>query len=162
MLKSPRLSFILRILIGVMILVATIPKFADIEKFSIYVVYSYNVLPMHPINIARFVGLVTPYLELLIGLGLIFGVLTRLSALGWGFMSLVYFVVKLHVIFIQGRIQPCGCFPGVLPNMLVTQSIWIDVVTMPLCTQIILAEGEFLNARALLPRKWKEKLRLIW
>lgn len=160
--KSDRLSFALRLLMGAMILIATIPKFADIEKFSVYLVYSYNVLPMHPVNIARFVGLAAPYLELLIGLGLIFGVLTRLSALGWGLMSLSYFVVKLHVIFIQGRIMPCGCFPGILPEMLVTQSIWIDVVCMPMCAQIILTKGKFLNLRALLPDRWQKKLRLIW
>lgn len=167
--RSDKLSFALRLLLGAMILVATIPKFMDIEKYSVYMIYSYNVFPMslgipwgHPINIARFLGLVAPYLELLIALGLLFGVLTRLSAAGWGIMSFVYFLTKLHIIFIQGRIVPCGCFPGILPDMLVTQSIWIDVVTMPLCAQIILSEGEFLSAKILLPKRWKEKLRLIW
>jgi len=160
--RSDKLSFALRLLLGAVILVATIPKLMDIEKYSVYMIYSYNVFPMHPINIARFLGLVAPYLELLIALGLLFGVLTRLSAAGWGIMSFVYFLTKLHIIFIQGRIVPCGCFPGVLPEMLVTQSIWIDVVTMPLCAQIILAKGEFLSGKALLPRRWKERLRLIW
>ena len=160
--RSDRLSFALRLLLGAVILVATIPKLMDIEKYSVYMIYSYHVFPMQPINIARFLGLIAPYLELLIGLGLLFGVLTRLSAAGWGIMSFVYFLTKLHIIFIQGRIVPCGCFPGVLPEMLVTQSILIDVVTMPLCGQIILAKGQFLSAKALLPKRWKEKLRFIW
>ena len=161
-LTSDKLAFALRLVLGAVILVATIPKLMDIEKYSVYMIYSYHVFPMHPINIARFLGLIAPYLELLIGLGLLFGVLTRLSAAGWGIMSFVYFLTKLHIIFIQGRIVPCGCFPGVLPEMLVTQSILIDIVTMPLCAQIIIAKGEFLSAKALLPRRWKEKLRFIW
>ncbi len=158
--KSDKLGFALRLLLAAMILTATIPKFADIEKYSIYLIYSYRVFP---IGIAHFLGLVAPYLELLIGLGLLFGVLTRLSALGWGLMSLVYFITKLHIIFIQGRIIPCGCFPGLLPDMLVTQSIWIDAVTMPLCAQIILANGRFLSFWSLLPERWRQsRLRYIW
>ena len=93
---------------------------------------------------------------------MMFGVLTRLSAAGWGMMSFVYFLTKLHIIFIQGRVVPCGCFPGLLPDMLVTQSILIDIVTMPLCAQIILSQGEFLSVKALLPGRWKKRLRFVW
>ena len=111
----------------------------------------------------RLLGEIAPYLELLIGLGILFGVLTRLSAFGWGLMSIVYFIVKFHMIFIQNRIEPCGCFPGVFNNMLVTQSIWIDVVTIPVCLQIILARGRrFLTLGTLLPERLQHKLRLIW
>ncbi len=163
--KSDKLTFTLRLLLGVMIMTAAIPKLIDIEKYSVFMIYSYRVFPMHPVNIARFLGMVGPYLELFIGLGLFFGVLTRLSAAGWGILSIVYFFVKLHIIFIQRRIVPCGCFPGVLPDMLVTQSIWIDLVTIPICTQIIWAnrERKFLTFWLLLPEKWrKTKLRYIW
>ncbi len=163
--KSDRLSFALRLLLGVMILLATIPKLEDVEKYSVYMIYSYNVFPMYPVNIARFLGLVAPYLELLIALGLLFGVLTRLSALGWGLMSIVYFFVKLHIIFVQGRIVPCGCFPSILPEMLVTQSIWIDVFTLPLCAQIIWAnrERKFLSIWSLVPERWRSpRLLYVW
>lgn len=163
--KSDKLSFALRFLLGAMVLVATIPKLADIEKYSVYLIYSYQVFPMHPINIARFLGLVAPYLELLVGLGLLFGVLTRLSALGWGLLSLAYFTTKIIIIFVQGRVVPCGCFPGVLPDMLVTQSIWIDVVSMLLCAQIILANRErrFLSFWTMIPKRWwQSRLRYIW
>ena len=164
-LKSERLSFVLRILLAVTILAATIPKLTDIEKYSVYLVYSYRVFPVHPINIARFLGLVAPYLELLIGLGLLFGVLTRLCAAGWGMLSLVYLITKLHIIFVQGRIIPCGCFPRLLPEMLVAQSIWIDMITMLFCVQIITANREkrFFSLWALLPVRWQQgKLRYLW
>lgn len=162
---SDKLTFVLRLLLVVMAATAAVPKLLDIEKNSVYLIYSYQVFPMHPVNIARFLGLAAPYLEILIALGLLFGVLTRLSAMGWGLMSFVYFLVKLHIIFIQGRIIPCGCFPGIFPDMLVTQSIWIDVASMLFCVQIIWANRErrFLSVWPLLPEKWRKAgLRYVW
>jgi len=162
-LNSGKLTFALRLLIGAVILIAAIPKFQNIEQYSVYMIYSYQFPWFMPGTGTRILGYIAPYLELLIGLGLVFGVLTRLSALGWGIMSIVYFIIKIHVIFVQGRIVPCGCFPGVMPDMLVTQSIWIDVVTIPICAQIILAkERKFLTLGALLPDRWQRKLRYVW
>ena len=163
-LNSGKLTLALRLLVGAIILLAAIPKFADIEKLSVYMIYSYQFPWFMPAMAhTRVLGIIAPYLELLIGLGLVFGVLTRLSALGWGIMSIVYFIIKLHLIFVQERIIPCGCFPGVMPDMLVTQSIWIDVVTIPFCAQIILAKGRrFLTLGSLLPGRWQERLRYIW
>lgn len=164
-LKSDKLTLAFRLLLAAVILAAAIPKLGDIEKYSVYLVYSYRVFPIYPLNIARFLATIGPYLELLIGLGLLFGVLTRLSAMGWGIMSLVYFFVKIHIIFIQGRIVPCGCFPGILPNLLVTQSIWIDLISILFCAQIIWANPErrALSLWLFVPEKLrKSRLRLVW
>jgi hypothetical protein len=164
-LKSDRLTLALRLLLAALILTAAIPKFSDIEKYSVYLVYNYRVFPMYPVNIARFLGTIAPYLEFLIALGLLFGVLTRLSAVGWGIMSLLYFCIKLDMIFIQGRIEPCGCFPGIFPGILVTQSIWIDLISMIFCAQIIWANRErrVLSFWLLLPQKWHQTgIRIIW
>ncbi|MCJ7769277.1 MAG: DoxX family membrane protein [Dehalococcoidales bacterium] len=163
-LNSGKLTFALRLLLGALILYAAIPKFADIEKLSVYMLYSYQFPWLMPdMAHTRFLGNIAPYLETLIGLGLIAGVLTRISAFGWGAMSLVYIIIKAQVIFIQGRIIPCGCFPGPLSEMLMTQSIIIDIVTIPLCAQIILAKGrKFFTIGSLLPERWQHKLRYIW
>ena len=99
--KSDKLTFALRVLLGAIILAAVIPKLIDIEKNSIFLIYSYQIFPMHPLNIAKLLGMLVPYLELLIALGLLFGVLTRLSAAGWGILSLAYFSIKIHLIFFQ-------------------------------------------------------------
>ena len=163
--RSQRLGFALRLLVGTLILLAAIPKLVDIEKNSVFLVYNYYILPIQPVNIARYVGLVIPYLELLIGLGLILGVLTRLSAVGWAVLSLAYFIIKLDIIFIQGRVTPCGCFSGLLPDLLVTQSIWLDVVSIIMCIQIIRVDRgrRSFSAWSLLPQKWQiSKLRYVW
>ena len=163
-LNSGKLTLALRLLLGALILYAAIPKFADIEKLSVYMLYSYQFPWLMPdMAHTRFLGNIAPYLETLIGLGLIAGVLTRLSAFGWGIMTLVYIIVKTQVIFIQGRIIPCGCFPGPLSEMLMTQSIIIDFVTLPILAQIILAKGrKFFTLGSLLPERWQHKLRYIW
>jgi uncharacterized membrane protein YphA (DoxX/SURF4 family) len=163
-LVSSGLSLALRYLLGAAILLSAVPKLIDIDANSVYVVYSYYILPIQPINFARFSGLIVPYLELLIGLGLIFGLLTRLSAIGWIALSLVYFSIKIDLIFVQNRIVPCGCFQGLIPNMLVTQSIWLDVVSTVLCVQILLASKgrQLLSLWYALPDGWrKSRLRYI-
>jgi uncharacterized membrane protein YphA (DoxX/SURF4 family) len=160
--RSDKLTFALRLLIGGMILYAEVPKLADIEKYSVYAIYSYRIFPM---DLARFMGEIGPIVGVLIGLGLVFGVFTRLSAAGWIIMCMVFIAMKIHVIFIQGRIEPCGCFPGPLSNMLMTQSIWIDIISIPLSLQIILAnrERKFMAMWSLLPAKIRESwLRIIW
>ena len=151
--------------LGTIAAVAAIPKLMDIKNNSIYLIYSYGIIPTYPIDLARFLGTVVPYLELLISLGLLFGVLTRLAAAGWGILSLAYLMVKLDLIFIQERIVPCGCFAGIIPNLLVTQSIWIDVISLLMCAQIILSlrNRRFLSPWSLLPETWRQsRLRSLW
>jgi uncharacterized membrane protein YphA (DoxX/SURF4 family) len=157
-LSSSGLSLTLRYLVGAVILLSSVPKLIDIDANSVYVVYSYYILPIQPVNLARFVGLVIPYLEVIIALGLISGVSTRLSAIGWIVLSLVYFLIKIHIIFVQGRIVACGCFPGLLPNLLVTQSIWLDVISIVLCLQIVLTgKGrQILSLWSTLPARWRK------
>lgn len=156
---SPRLSFALRYIIGALVLVSAVPKLIDIETNSVYVVYSYYILPIQPVNVARAAGLIIPYAELAIGIGLISGVLTRVSAIAWIVMSLAYLSVKLDLIFVQGRIVPCGCFGGLFPNLLVTQSIWIDVVSIIFCAQIVLSRrgGQLLAPSQALRREENTK-----
>ena len=163
-LNSGKLTLVFRILIGAMILYAEIPKLADVEKLSVFALYSYQFPWLMPyMDHTRILGLIAPYLGTLLGLGLITGVLTRLSAFGWGCMAIVFIILKLHVIFIQGRIQPCYCFPGPLANLLVTQTLAIDIITLPMLAQIMLGRNrKFFTLGALLPERWQHRLRYIW
>jgi uncharacterized membrane protein YphA (DoxX/SURF4 family) len=163
-LNSGKLTLALRILIGAMILYAEVPKLADVEKLSVFALYSYQFPWLMPyMDHTRILGLIAPYLGTLLGLGLVTGVLTRLSAIGWGSMAIVFIILKIHVIFIQGRIQPCYCFPGPLANLLVTQTLAIDIITLPLLAQIILArDRKFFTLGSLLPENWQHRLRYIW
>jgi uncharacterized membrane protein YphA (DoxX/SURF4 family) len=165
LLKSDVLSLVLRLMVGAMVMVAAVPKLTDIQKNSVELIASYNIFPEQPINLVRILGLVDPYLELLVGAGLICAIFTRSWAVIWAVMSLAFFIIKLDLIFIQEDIVPCGCFGELLPTLLVTQSIWIDIVTMPVCLQIILAERKkrYWSPWQMLPEKWRQsRLRYFW
>jgi uncharacterized membrane protein YphA (DoxX/SURF4 family) len=63
---------VFRLILAVFFLVSSYGKLVDIERYSVDAVYNFGVLPM---VLARPFGLVMPFIELLCGLGLLFGVL---------------------------------------------------------------------------------------
>ena len=93
-----------RLILAVFFLIAAFGKLVDIERYSVQAVYFFVILPMF---LARPFGLALPFIELLCGLGLLFGVLTRLSALGIGLLSLSFFIAKT-IVFLHGRSVDCG------------------------------------------------------
>src|SRR5512136_1434574 len=95
-----------RLILAAFFLVAAFGKLVDIERYSVQAVYFFVILPFY---LARPFGLALPFIELLCGLGLLFGVLTRLSALGIGLLSLSFFIAKT-IVFLHGRSVDCGCF----------------------------------------------------
>jgi uncharacterized membrane protein YphA (DoxX/SURF4 family) len=173
--KSDKLTFVFRLLVGGMVLYAEAPKLADVYKLSVVGVYKYN-FPLFPmrmeifgqtVNVAQIFGTIGPYLGVLIGLGLVFGVLTRLSAIGWALMCLMFIIMKLTYLASHNWLAiDCGCFAGgPLGKLVMTQTIWIDIFSIPMALQIMLAnpERKFLAAWSLLPEKLRHSwLRKIW
>jgi putative oxidoreductase len=147
------------ILAGFFILSAS-GKLVDIERYSVDAVYNFGVLPM---AVARPFGLVMPFIELLCGLGLLFGVLTRLSALGVALMSLSFFIAK-GIVLSQGRSIECGCF-GAIIDTLASVTIFMDIPMMIIGLLIVFAPPQtrhWASLARLLPRSWKDKLNPVW
>ncbi len=147
------------ILAGFFILSAS-GKLVDIERYSVDAVYNFGVLPM---VLARPFGLVMPFIELLCGLGLLFGVLTRLSALGVGLMSIAFFIAKA-IVLSQGRSIECGCF-GAIIDTLASVTIFMDLPMVVFAAVIFFAPDfsrHFAAIGKLLPKALKEKLRPVW
>lgn len=150
-----------RLILAGIFLVSSYGKLVDIERYSVDAVYNFGILPVEPINIARFFGLIMPYIELLCALGLLFGVLTRLSALGTGLMSLAFFVAKA-IVLAQGRSIECGCF-GAVVDTLASVTIFMDIPMALLSAIIIFSNSRhWLAIGSLLPAEWKQKLNLVW
>ena len=104
-----------------------------------------------------------PFLELLCGLGLLLGVLTRLSAHGIALMSLSFFIAKAIVVS-QGRSIECGCFGAVI-DTLASVTILMDLPMMFLALVVMLAPSSirhWVSIGKLLPPAWRDKLDLIW
>jgi putative oxidoreductase len=154
------LILVLRLLLAGTFLLSSFGKLVDIEAYSVDAVYNFGVLP---IALARPVGLVMPFIELACGLGLLFGVLTRISALGIGLMSLAFFVVKL-IVLSQGRHINCGCF-GAIAETLASVTIYMDIPMAVMALLIVIAPDRsrfFVSLGRFLPKGWKTSMRFIW
>ncbi len=152
---------ICRLVLAAIFLVSSYGKLVDIERYSVDAVYNFGILPVEPVNLARFFGLIMPFIELLCGLGLLGGVLTRISALGVSLMSLAFFISKA-VVLSQGRSIECGCF-GAVVDTLASVTIYMDIPMLLLGLVIMFSNARhWLAIGALLPQTWKDRLSLIW
>src|SRR5512136_1104757 len=149
-----------RLILAVSFITAAFGKFVDIERYSVQAVYFFVILPFF---LARPFGLVLPFIELLCGLGLLFGVLTRLSALGIGLLSLSFLIAKA-IVLSQGRSVDCGCF-GAFGDTLASVTVFLDLPMMFFAIVVMLAPSEVRHWKAVgnvLPKTWRERLRFIW
>jgi uncharacterized membrane protein YphA (DoxX/SURF4 family) len=152
------LGIICRLLVGGIFILSGIGKMMDLEN-SVKSVYNFHILPSWAIEP---LGYSMPFIELLCACGLIFGVLTRLSAAGIGLMSVVFFIAKLIVMFVQGRSIDCGCF-GELMNTMASLTIWMDMPVVLCCLVLIFSRNRYKpGIGQLLPNDWKTKLRWVW
>lgn len=151
---------IFRLVLALIFLLSSIGKLVDIERYSVDAVYNFGILPMF---LTRPFGLVMPFIELLCALGLLFGVLTRLSAFGIGLMSIAFFIAKA-IVLSQRRSIECGCF-GAVVDTLVSDTIFMDLPMLFLSLVVTYAPSRTRHWAAFgkwLPQAWKDKLKLIW
>jgi hypothetical protein len=125
---------------------------------AVDVVYNFGIQPMW---LARPFGLAMPFIELLYALGLLFGVLTRLSALGISLMGLSFFIAKA-IILAQGRNINCGCF-GAIVGTLASVTIWLDIPQFLMGLIIMFSTSRhWLAFWRWVPEGWKKRLTLVW
>jgi uncharacterized membrane protein YphA (DoxX/SURF4 family) len=149
-----------RLILAAFFLAAAFGKLVDIERYSVQAVYFFVILPFY---LARPFGLALPFIELLCGFGLLFGVLTRLSALGISLLSLSFFIAKA-IVLLQGRSANCGCF-GAFGDTLSSLTIFLDLPMMFFALVVMWAPSDVRHWKAVgnvLPKIWKERLRFIW
>ncbi len=151
---------IFRYLLGATFLLSSFGKLVNIREYSVARVYNYEILP-NPVAIAF--GWALPFIELLCALGLICGVLTRLSALGFACLSASFFFVKA-MLLMRGVDFDCGCRGGRIHRG-VGEHLY-GPFHLPYVACRILRAGsdpwDRLSFGRKLPRRWKDKLRLIW
>jgi len=102
---SPVLCFIIKLVLGITFIYASYHKIADPAGFA-RILYGYAIFPDFSIN---FLAITIPFLELIAGFSLIFGLLSRsalliINALLMGFIFLIGFNL------LRGHEFDCGCF----------------------------------------------------
>ncbi len=94
-----------RMILGGVFIAASIDKIADPAGFA-GAIGNYRILPLTP---ALVVATVLPWLELLCGLGLVFGLRVRASAL-LILLMLIIFTAGVGSALLRGLDISCGCF----------------------------------------------------
>jgi hypothetical protein len=153
-------TLVSRLILACTFIVSSFGKFVNIEHYSVALVYDMNILP-GPLAIAF--GWALPFIELACGLGLLFGVLTRLSALGVGVLSVSFFITKV-ILLSRGTDIDCGCF-GAIGSTMASWSIYLDPAVLLLSIVVFFSYRESRHWASLgnrLPERSKEKLNPVW
>jgi uncharacterized membrane protein YphA (DoxX/SURF4 family) len=103
----PWVTTVARLILGVVLIVAGVPKFRDPIQ-SVTAVKAYQLLPD---PVATTVGHVLPIAEIILGILLVVGLLTRVSAVLGGLLMLA-FVFGIAWAWANGLKIDCGCFGG--------------------------------------------------
>ena len=98
---------LLRLVLGGVILVAGALKVTNLGQ-SALAVRAYQLLPY---DLAGYVGYALPIIEIVIGLLLVLGLFTRMSAL-LGTLLMLAFVIGIASAWARGLSIDCGCFGG--------------------------------------------------
>jgi len=140
-LRHPWLTVRVQIALGAIFVAAALPKIADPPAFA-HMIYNYRMLPGAAVNA---LALLLPWIELLAGLALIFGVWRREAVLVAGLLLLV-FVAAIGFNLARSHAVDCGCFevrtlPKTRPELL-SDMRWAlvrDVGMLLLVAQVLAA-----------------------
>jgi hypothetical protein len=123
-------------------------------------VYNMDILP-GPLAIGF--GWALPFIELACASGLLFGVLTRLSALGITLMSVSFFITKAILLSRGGDVE-CGCF-GAIGSTMASWSIYLDPTIFVLSLWVFLSPSSsrhWVSLGKRLPEGVRDRLNTIW
>lgn len=121
-------ALICRFLLSALFLIGAFAKLQDVKLYSVNVVYEYGLLPVEPVDLAAAFGYVLPFVELGVGLALLFGVLTKLAALGGALMGLSFSIAE-GLVLLSGRDIDCGCFGGLI-DTLTSLTVYLSAAMM--------------------------------
>ena len=104
-LAHPWLTVRVQIALGIIFVVAALPKIVDPPSFA-HMIYNYKLIPW---ALVKPMALVMPWIELLCGLALILGIWkgtarTIIAAL------LLTFIIAISINLLRGNAIDCGCF----------------------------------------------------
>ena len=124
-LTSAWLTIRVQLALGVLFVVAALPKIIDPPSFA-HMIYNYRIVPAKLINL---MALTMPWVELLCGLALIVGVWRRAALLLIAAMLLV-FITAIGINLGRNNAIDCGCFNVADAGKTYEQRIhdmWLDV-----------------------------------
>jgi hypothetical protein len=101
------IGLLARVILGGVLFAAGLLKYQHLDK-SQMAVRAYELLP---ISVANFLGITLPFLEIAVGLLLVFGAATRIAATIGGLLMMM-FIIGISQAWARGLSIDCGCFGG--------------------------------------------------
>lgn len=105
LLKNQKVLLLFRIVIGIIFILAGIEKIANPEGFAISI-ENYKVLPVQIVNL---LAIPLPWIELIPGLFLLFGISVKENSLIINSLLIVFIILVLTAV-LRGLDIECGCF----------------------------------------------------
>lgn len=103
--KNEYLLLILRLILGIVFLTASVTKIADPHSFAASI-NSYRILPYFIVNIA---ALTLPWIELICGILIILGISVKENAFILNCLIII-FIINIAIAMARGLNIECGCF----------------------------------------------------
>lgn len=100
-------GLVARLILGITLIVAGLLKVTAVDS-SIAAVRTYRIVSW---DFATIVGTAMPVVEIIVGLAILVGLLTRWSAL-LGALAMVAFIAGIASVWARGISLDCGCFGG--------------------------------------------------
>ena len=104
-LTHPWLTIRVQIALGLIFVVAALPKIVDPPSFA-HMIYNYKIMPWALVNP---MALIMPWIELLSGLALILGIWKGTARTIIGILLLT-FIAAISINLARGNAIDCGCF----------------------------------------------------
>ena len=135
---SDLLTMLVRLAVGGMFVYASLYKILDPGAFA-RSIWFYHMVPGTYINL---MAIVLPWIELLCGLALIFGVLYR-GAVLWANLLTVVFLFALGSAIMRGLSIDCGCFKaGAEATDGAWDSFYFDIGLLILTLQLLFSRSK--------------------
>jgi len=119
-LRSPRLHLVVRLLLGLLFIYASLDKIADPPAFA-RIVYQWQTLGPVPSNL---VAVTLPWIELLAGLVLLVGAWKREAAAVVAVMLIVFIAAAVWVLARGIDVDNCGCASVAVASAASTAPTW--------------------------------------
>jgi uncharacterized membrane protein YphA (DoxX/SURF4 family) len=148
LLTNKAFILVLRVLLGAMFVFSSADKVLHPDRFAI-AIRAYELLPVGLTNIF---ALVVAWTELIAGIMLIFGVLTRKAAAAI-FVLLVMFTIAILTTMIRGFAIDCGCFSNEGGSQTGITLIVRNLFLIAISLMIIRFDGGFLGLSRYLAKR---------
>jgi len=132
MIDNDFLTLLIRLTVGITFVYASYYKVVDPGAFARSIWY-YHMVPGTLIN---FMALILPWIELLAGLAIIFGIQYRGGVLLVNLLTII-FIAALSSAIYRGISIDCGCFKASEASAgSAWRSLWFDIGLIVLCLQL--------------------------